>query len=264
MKSTIKFFAIFLLLTSCVNQKVHYNLDVPDQHFKLSKKLNEISGLVTISDSVIAAVQDEKGVVYYLDANTGTIVDHFKFGKEADYEGITHHKKHFYVLRSDGRIFKIKSSKENKQFKFKQSKGFDFEGLCLDKANNRLLVACKTHGNKAEQDYLFVYSFSLDTDKYDKEPVFRIKRDRVNKRFKPSGIAIHPNGSIYVLSSFSKTLLVLSPEGSILNIVQLSEDLFQQAEGIAFNSKGDLFISNEKNKQDASLLVFKNQGSRNK
>ena len=106
--------------------------------------------------------------------------------------------------------------------------------------NNRLLVACKEHGDKDQRGYFFIYAFSLDTKKYVKEPVFKVKRKTVHENFKPSGIAIHPGGNIYILSSFSKTLLVLSSEGSILNNLQLSEYIFHQPEGITFNSDGDL------------------------
>ncbi len=260
-KLLIQLITIILLLSSCAGQQSLYNLNVPDQRFVLSNKLNEISGLVMVSDSVIAVVQDEKAHIYYLKANSGEIIEKFDFGKNADYEGITQHKKHFYVLRSDGNILKVGPKKEAKQYKFENNKGFDFEGLCLDQLNNRLLLACKAHGDRTEKDYFFVYSFSLESKKYDKEPVFRIKRDRVHKRFRPSAIAIHPDGDIYILSSVSKTLLVLSPEGSIQENIQLDESIFPQPEGITFNSSGDLFISNEKKEQDPCILVFKNPNS---
>ncbi len=250
-------------MTSCLGQQSLYDLNVPNQRFDLSDKLNEISGLEMLSDSVLIAVQDEKAHIYYLKANSGEIIEKFDFGKNADYEGITHHKKQFYILRSDGSILKVKPKKEAKQYKFKNNKDFDFEGLCMDQLNNRLLVACKTHGLRAERDYFFVYSFSLESKKYDKEPVFRIKRDRIHKRFRPSAITIHPDGNIYILSSVSKTLLVLSPDGSIQENIQLDEAMFPQPEGITFNSRGDLFISNEKKDTAACILVFKNSESLN-
>ena len=166
-------------------------------------------------------------------------------------------------MRSDGTIFKVGKKKKSKEYKFKNDKNFDFEGLCLDQANDRLLVACKEHGDKDKQDYFFIYSFSLESKEYDKKPAFKIKRDEVHPNFKPSAISLHPNGNIYVLSSFSKTLLILSPEGSILNKVQLSENIFHQPEGIVFNASGDLFISNEKNGTTPNILRFETTNSEN-
>lgn len=257
MRKTIPILLVILILTGFAIESFPYKLNSPDLRIQLSDELNEISGMDMLSDSILIAVQDEKAHVFYLDAYSGEIIDYFDFGKNADYEGITHFKKHFYVLRSDGNIFKVRPNKEAKEYKFKQSKGFNFEGICLDQLNNRLLVACKSHGDRALRDYFFIFSFSLESKEYDKKPAFKIRRDKVHRNFKPSAIAIHPNGNIFVLSSFSKTLLVLSADGSILNSIQLRNDIFQQPEGIAFNSRGDLFISNEKNRSIPTLLKFK-------
>jgi uncharacterized protein YjiK len=257
MQRIIQIALFMLVIIGCTAHKFLYDLNLPDQQMELSNKLNEISGMEILSDSLIAAIQDEKGRIYYLDVKSGQIVDHFDFGKKGDYEGLAHSKNHFYVLRSDGNIFKVKKNKESKEYTFKNNKNFDFEGLCVDEKNNRLLVACKTHGDKKKRDHFYIYSFSLETKSYEHKPVFKIKRDEVHKDFKPSGIAIHPNGNLYVLSSFSKSLLVLSPNGTILNHTDLNKSIFHQPEGITFNSNGDLFISNEKNDQIPTILKFK-------
>ena len=257
MKKNILVIVWVVLVLGCNAKKFTYPLHLPDKNMELSSKLDEISGLEMLSDSVLAAVQDEKGRIYLLDANTGGIIDHFDFAHKGDYEGIAHRNNHFYVLRSDGTIFKAKQGKKTKEYAFKDNKNFDFEGLCVDAKNNRLLVACKTHGNKKKRDHFYIYGFSLETHEFEVEPVFKIKRDEVDSDFKPSGIAIHPKGSIYILSSYSKSLLVLSPKGRILNNVDLKESIFYQPEGITFNANGDLFISNEKNDQVPTVLKFK-------
>lgn len=246
-----------LMAFGCVADRFIYDLNTPDRTMKLSSELNEISGLEMISDSVIATVQDEKGKIYILDMESGKIKDHFDFGKKGDYEGITHYKNHFYVLRSDGTIYKVKRGKDAKTYHFKNSKNFDFEGLCLDQKNKRLLVACKTHGDKKKRKYFYIYSFSLEQKEFDDKPVFKILKEDIDKDFKPSGIAIHPNGHIYILSSFAKRLLVLSQKGKIVNQVKLNKSLFHQPEGITFTRLGDLFISNEKNDYTPTILRFK-------
>ena len=244
-------------LVSCNGQEFDYDLDAPNLQLTLDKELNEISGLVSLSEISIAAVQDEKAVIYYLNPATGRIMGTFDFGKDADFEGLTFYKNWFYVLRSDGSIYKVNETQEKQKFKFKKEGNFEFEGLCLDEEKNRLLVACKSHAKKSKRDYIYVYSFSLDKLRYDEKPLFKIKQDRVNRKFKPSAIGVDPDGSIYILSSVSKTLLVLSEKGVILQNKQLAKSLFPQAEGLTFNDEGDLFISNEKSKMPANMLVFK-------
>ncbi|MFT5724219.1 MAG: hypothetical protein ACI9JN_001337 [Bacteroidia bacterium] len=262
MRTTVYISLTLLVLAGCGNHKWPYDLNFPDQSIPLSNKLNEISGLELLSDSVVIAVQDEKALVYYLDLRSGDIIDHFDFGKNADYEGIAASNNEYYVLRSDGTIFKVSPTSDTEQFKFKHSKDFDFEGLCLDKSNNRLLVACKEHGDKDKKDHIFIYSFLLDSNTYDKKPAFKIPRDKVHKNFKPSAIAIHPNGNIYILSSFSKTLLVISAKGTILRAEQLNAYIFHQPEGITFNAAGDLYLSNERTETAATILKFKNTHKR--
>jgi len=257
MKRTFQIASILLFLSSCSESKLSSDLNSPDQRIQLSKELNEISGIDFLSDSIICSVQDEKALIYYLNTSSGQIIEKFDFGKNGDYEGITHYKDDVYVLRSDGHIFSVNKTTGTKEFKFKRNKRFDFEGLCLDKSNMRLLLACKEHGDKDKRNHFFIYSFSLETKEFQKKPVFKIKRNKGLKNFKPSGIAIHPDGNIYILSSFSKTLLILSPEGFILETFLLNSHTFHQPEGIAFNSRGELFISNEKHNLTPTILKFK-------
>lgn len=250
------FMVCLISVFGCTAKKFLYDLNLPYQRIDLSSILNEISGLAMVSDSVLVAVQDEKGRVYYIDANSGEITDYFSFSKKGDYEGIAYYKDFFYVLRSDGKLFKVNRDKENTEYSFKKNKDFDFEGLCVDSVNKRLLLACKTHGNKKKRDHFYIYAFSLESESFEKDPVFKINQDEVDKDFKPSGIAVHPNGNIYIVSSFAKGLLELTSEGKVKTYVKLDKEYFHQPEGITFNSKGDLFISNEKNKETPTILRF--------
>ena len=247
---------LFVYVTSCSAQREFYKLSKPTKRVELTKELNEISGLDWIGKNTLVAVQDEKGIVFYIDANSGEILDELNFGKDGDYEGIAQYKKHFFVLRSDGTLFKVSRKKETKTYAFKNSKGFDFEGLCVDEENNRLLVACKEHGKSEKRDDIYIYSFSLEKNTFDKKPAFKISRAKVHPKFKASAIAIHPNGTIYILSSFSKTLLILSGSGEVLNVISLHKSLFNQPEGLTFNAENDLFISNEKKNDKPTLLRF--------
>lgn len=249
---------VFIGLSGCrAGSQNHYNFNFPTEGFRLSSQLDEISGLHYYSDSIILAVQDEKGILYFLNSKNGGIMDTYLFGKEGDYEGVTANKELVYVLKSNGDITVVDRKNSTKQiFEFKNSKGFDFEGICLDKENKRLLVACKTHDDKDKNDHLRIYGFDLTTMAYEKSPVFKIPKKNITKHFNPSAIAIHPNGNIYVLSSTAKLLVTLSPSGEILRKDALLKDIFNQPEGITFSANGDLYISNEKKSKYPTLLKF--------
>src|SRR5204863_2389137 len=75
--------------------------------------------------------------------------------------------------------------------------------------------------------------------------------------FEPSGIAIHPvTRDLYIISSVGKVLVIISPDGHLSNVIQLNPKVFKQPEGIAFNSKGDLFITNEGKQGKGNILEF--------
>ncbi|MEO0405073.1 MAG: SdiA-regulated domain-containing protein, partial [Bacteroidota bacterium] len=150
-----------------------------------------------------------------------------------------------------------KNQKKAKSYKFEKDGTFDFEGVCLDSANHRLLVACKEHGKKKKRDHIYIYAFSLEEKEYSKSPLFKIPKELVHPNFKPSGIAIHPlTQEIYILSSFSKTLLVINNAGDVIGFSQLNEYIHHQPEGITFSPNGTLFISNEKHNTYPTLLQF--------
>ena len=253
----IWFLNLLITQTSCVDySNFSYDLDKPIRVLDLPSELREISGIQMLKTGEIAAVQDEKGNLYFLDEIKGEITSEYDFGKKGDYEGICIHQGVFYVLESNGTIHKVEKEKKTKTYKFEKNEGFDFEGICLDIVNNRLLVVCKDHGKKKKNDDFFIYSFSLDKNEYEKKEVVKLSKKLIHKNFGASGIAIHPNGDLYILSSRSKTLLVLSENGEIKNITSLNSFVFRQPEGITFNKKAELYISNEENNGPPTILVF--------
>lgn len=257
MKNII-FITILFSFCSCKSQNLiqGYDLAKPSKFVKLPSELNEISGLQYYNNRHMMAVQDEEAILFKIKTATGTIVQRKKFGNKGDYEGVTQVGKTYYVLRSDGTLFEICDKEIIKKHEFKHNKHMDFEGVCFDKTKNRLLVACKENLHKGSKKEVFIYSFNLEKKDYKKKPFLKIDKKKVHKNFKPSAIAIHPNGNIYVLSSFSKTLLVLNSKGKKIEQTQLSEYIFHQPEGIAFDKDGTLYISNEKHDTYPTLLKF--------
>ncbi|MBO6516113.1 MAG: SdiA-regulated domain-containing protein [Bacteroidia bacterium] len=246
--------ALLFGLSGCLNHAGHYNFSDPTSVIHLDEELNEISGLHLINDSTIACVQDEKGTIYHLNPTSNSIVSEIPFHRKGDYEGIAHYQNKYYVLQSNGTILIIGKNGVEKKVEFDGCKDSDFEGLCLDIKHDRLLVACKESCKKKDEDNILVYSFLIHKKKYKKNEVYRLKKKDIHKNFKSSGIAVHPNGNIYLLSSFAKTLAIVSKTGDILDVHSLSSYIFHQPEGITFSRNGDLYISNERNTGKPSLM----------
>ena len=274
-----------------INNMLPYDLTKPSTIFNLDASLHEISGLTaTDKDGQLACIQDESGQLFYLDIQTGKSTPSVIFQNSGDFESIEFVGETLWASTSKGKLFKIwnldKTPFDVQVFKIESLRTANIEGLGYDKLNHRLLLASKA--DKADGTLLrSIWAFDLKNEtpsvqkafdiqlvdfqdflKDKTEPQYaKFRRDYIQSpittgfEFGPSGIAVHPlTGHIYIVSSVNKVLVVLSPEGKILEMAKLDKTLFQQPEGLCFDSKGTLYISNEaKDKPTASLLVFKMQ-----
>jgi len=268
-----------------------YALENPDKNYKLPSYLEEISGLSYYSEEKLACIQDEKANIYILKLGKKLDISKYDFGKDGDYEGIAIVKKTAYVIRNDGRIFRVrdftKDDIKTKQYKTPLSDKNDTEGLEFDQLSNSLLIACKGSPSIKNEDShsgnRAVYRFDLDNKELAKKPFLLINLDKLDNYkdessftkfsrqlaktfrladsktpFQPSGIAIHPlNGDIYLISSIGKLLIVMNRSGKILYIHDLDANLFRQPEGICFSPSGVLYISNEGQGGKGYILKFK-------
>ncbi len=260
---------------------IPYELSNPAVRAWLPKKLDEISGLTVLDSSRIAAVEDEEGVVYVLDAESFELLSEHEFGGDGDYEGIEAVGNDLFVLRSDGMLFHLKDwrhreAREVTRIDTPLSGRHDTEGLALERDGSSLLIACKEYPGKGFKGKRTVYRY--DTVEKQTEPrpalVFdavAAEKDQVEgivsrtvrrlmdiRRFKPSGLAVHPyTGEIYVVSSVSHSLAVFDSLGSLTGLSKLDKDLLHQPEGIAFLPDGDLLISSEANGKRGRLVRFK-------
>jgi uncharacterized protein YjiK len=248
-----------------------------DSQYKIQSKwelpaiLEEVSGIEWLEDNKIAMVQDEDGIIFIYNLATSKIEKKVEFAGPGDYEGITVNGSTAYVVRSDGTIFEI-SNYQNKQPKTVKFDTFlteaqNVEGLCFDKAYNRLMLAIK---DKDREGYKGVYAFSLSNEKLAKSPIFELDMNdklianstkKLSKRFRPSEIEIHPEtGKIYLLDAKNPRMLVMNQKGKFEKVYKLNEDEFNQPEGITFKPDGSLYISNEAGRDPANILEveFKN------
>lgn len=265
-----------------------YNLSQPDLIKTLSGNLEEISGITYLESGVLAAVNDEKGNIYTIDIGDDDI-DKYDFGEDGDYEDIEWVNNELWVLKSNGQLTRVenykKEKKDNKTYNTALTSKNDTEGLAFDPANNRLLIACKAnvmgHEKSAASAEKAIYAFDLNDKKLSESPVYTVNEADLSKntsklpgwyikltnfftgkensfsRFSPSGIAVHPvTGNMYIISASDNYLVVLNGDGNYLHITQLNKVLFQQPEGICFSPAGELYISNEANGGEPTLLKF--------
>ena len=82
-----------------------YDLANPSKYIRLAPVLKEISGIELVPSGQIAAVQDEEGVVFFLNSSTGEIEGELDFAGGGDYEDIAYLNGRLYIVRSDGRVY---------------------------------------------------------------------------------------------------------------------------------------------------------------
>jgi uncharacterized protein YjiK len=271
------------------NSTLPYKINEPTTSFSMQPILLEISGLSFMPDhQSLVTLQDETGILFWLDKKDGSIQKQVAFKADGDFEDLAVVGETVYVLRSKGVISAVTNYKDDKSVKvevFEPSplgKAADTEGLCYDAKNNRLLIACK--GVTSDPMSRAIWTFDLATKKYSTSPLFEIKLSDIQAQlnvqnvdkeefkkffeanstefhFGPSAIAIHPQtGDYYILSSVGKILMVTDATGKIKSIDRLQKKIHTQPEGLAFDSDGTLYLSNEGKKEDAGvgkIFVFK-------
>ena len=234
--------------------------------WELPDILSEVSGLAMMDNNRMACIQDEAGIIFVYNLKTSKIEKKIEFGDSGDYEGIAIVGTTAYVLRSDGSIFEVNDFMNQTAPAIKHTiplKGkYDFEGLCYDKKNNRLLLNIK---DMDKGEFKPIFAFDLNTKKFESKPVFNVNfNDPVfdilevknsDRILRPTEIAINPvTGNIYVLEAKRPKLLILDPNVKPLKLYVFKEEQFSQAEGMTFNKEGKLYISNEGNHEPGNIL----------
>jgi hypothetical protein len=263
----------FLCLSiSCAESQAHsgpseYDLQSPIVH-KMDPKLAEISGIAFQpgNDNNLYAIEDEHANFYRLSAD-GKIEGKTDFGKKGDYEDVAITESAAYVLRSDGTILRSDIRGNPEEIASTEAQdilpGGEYEGMTVG-SDNSLVVLCKDCKIKGSKGKLILYKISIEPsgDLKAGEPTLvtigeEQKKDTKTK-FAPSGVARSPvNGHWYIISSVNKLLIVLNPDFSSPVTYNLNPKIFPQPEGICFDSKGTLFISNEAAGGAASILEFR-------
>jgi uncharacterized protein YjiK len=255
--------------------------------YRVPNELMEISGISFINDTVLVAIQDEEGILYFYDLLKEEITKKYEFWKGKDYEDLAVVGNDLWIVSSSGALYEIKNFKSEytkpKVFKTVLKEDNNIEGLAYDKKNNRLLLAVKDislDGDEKEKD---IYAFDLKTktlnptaiysirlseiesffkgdeiEEFSKKILKAVGNQNLNQVFRTSALSFHPiTGELYVLSSLNNIVAVLNSKGSIVRILELDGKEFIQPEGLAFTHDGRLFISNEGKGQQANIIEVK-------
>ncbi|WP_276495734.1 PepSY-like domain-containing protein [Pontibacter litorisediminis] len=244
----------------------------PEASWELPAELREVSGIALLPGERMACVQDEKGIIFIYNLESQKLEEQYPFGGPGDYEGLAVDGSTAYVLRSDGTVFEVRDFMSQKpqvrQFKSVLAGSQNTEGLALDKANNRLLLACKGH-DKALGQNKGIYEISLENGKMNPDPVITIplaqeplqassgksKKDGYDV-LQPSSLEIHPQtGVYYMLDAVNNRIMVLKENGSISSVVPLDKKALRQAEGLAFADNGDAYIASEGSKKGKAVIL---------
>ncbi len=260
-------YSILFNLNYIGNRAIPFNIAKPELKIELSKELKEISGLTWLNNNQLGAVQDEAGIFYILNIQTGKIEEKIKFALPGDFEGVELVGTCIYVLSSNGKIYYFdRENPENTHYlKTPLSWRNDAEGLGYDKKNKQLLIVCKENGSVKDANFKgkSIFSLNVSNHYFSKKPLATVKKTDIKKfknieKFKPSAIAVDPlTSDIYILASVGKLLVVLDVKYHIKAVYKLPPNLYAQPEGICFSPDGDLFISNEGKKDKSNFYHLK-------
>lgn len=239
------------------------------EKYNMPELLSEVSDICHLRDNLFACVQDELGKIFIYNTGTKKIEKEVLFAGRGDYEGIAVAGSTAYVVNSSGTIFEVAGFESAnpviKEYKTYLKAQNDVEGLCYDKAQNRLLLAYKA--DEDDGNSKGIYAFDLINKQLAKSPAYSIDFNdpiisngskKKKAGIKPSALAIHPkNGDLYIIEGTNPKLLILDSKGKITSFMPLGSKDFEQPEGITFNTDGELFISNEGKKDLGNILKVK-------
>lgn len=268
-----------LLLTQCAEKRdFSQDYSLPkgyqlEQHttLYLPDALEEISGLEWKDNGELWGIEDESSILYQIDPESGKILKKQKFAKNKDIEDLLVYRDTAYVLQSNGDLYEVSAPMTDdfltRRYDFPIDQKRDFEAIVTLDTEPSLLLFCKVCKWDKNPSRSSVYRFDLVSKTYQTDPYMVLKREDLQAAFpekdlsqvkmQPAAAAIHPiTRELYLMSSTDRWLLVMSQQGDFLEFHQLPASYFKQPEGITFDAKGNLYISNEARDGRPNILLF--------
>ena len=247
-------------------------------HWKLPRRLAEISGLAVTMDNRLLAHNDEKGVIYEVDYRNGSIVKAFQLADMAapvadDFEGIATVDDQIYLVSSAGRLYECSAGADGESVLFNTyatgvGRECEIEGLAYDESQRALVLMCKGARRADLAGQLGIYHWSIDEKRLIKAahiaiPVIEFSRHIGRKKFQPSGIERHPvSGNYFVVAARQGAIAEITPSGKVVAVKQFPAQWHRQAEGITFAANGALIVADEGAGGKARLTLYPLSGNR--
>ncbi len=249
-----------------------FDFEAPARHFKLPKRLREISGLTMVEGDRLLAHDDEKGVVVKIDHRDGSIVKDFKLGGPRglvadDLEGIAAADGRLYLVSSSGRLYEFGEGADGATVSYNRyetgiGRFYEIEGLAYDPDQRMLLLVSKNPRNAGQADLIALYRWSLETRRLVEDGHTFIETSALarrigRKKFQPSGIERHPvSGNYIVVAARQRAVAEITPQGTVLAVRELKAGRHRQAEGISFASDHTMVIADEGAGKRATLSFY--------
>jgi hypothetical protein len=256
-----------ILCVACFQKKQYpgppgYDLNNP-QKFIMPQSLEEVSGITFYhgNPDTLYAEQDEEGVLFRLHLGDTKGI-RCRFGKNGDYEDVAICNDQVIMLRSNGNlyVFPIAEAQQEEATNITEYKDLlpdgEYEGMFADEQKQLLYVLCKQgcSDKKSKTTIGFIFQLMPDgklTQKGEflidvKDIESQVSEKKIN--FHPAALAINPRtAEWFIVSSVNKLLVIADPAWKVKAVYKLNPALYIQPEGIAFDNKGNLYISNEGN-----------------
>lgn len=281
MKTKLKYFAFFLtvsgmfFLLACMPKRDFpsppgYDLNKP-QKFNMPDDLEEVSGIAFHhgDPNLLYAEEDESGRIYYLKPNFKK-AKYAIFKQAGDFEDIAICGDQVIMLQSKGRLYTFPLAEVNlknvlhvQRFEDMLPKG-QFEGMYADEQTNQVYVMCKhcDMDKTSKQTSGFIFQLSAD-GKLKQTDTFKINVKHIADQLSDPKINFHPSalakdqrsGNWFVISSVNKLLVILNEKFKVQQVYKLNPEFFPQPEGIAFDNKNNLYISNEGDRLEPGTVL---------
>ncbi len=243
----------------------------PSARWRLPKRLEEISGLAVTGDGRLMGHDDELGILYELNPETGAVSERIRLGDpvaRGDFEGLAIGADGiFYLVTSDGLVHAFReipgqATVDFEVFDCGLSRAAEIEGAAWDAFGERLIMGCKRSHSAALNGALVLYAWSpAQPDQHARTwltiPAYALAEAVGARAFHPSGVEIDPSsGRIVIISSIEKAIVELDPSGRLLAARVLGAEHHRQPEGIAIMPDGSLVIADEAHGGRASLTRY--------
>jgi DNA-binding beta-propeller fold protein YncE len=264
------FYFTAVILSACNNAEKNYTspggYDLANPEKKpLAESLLEISGICFVphSNDTVYCVNDEEGMLFKLNLlKENTAVTKYKFAKNGDYEDLAFFHKKWIVLKSNGTLNAFSpvniGIKDSLVVTSDVLPVGEYEAMAA--VGDTLYVLCKSCPADDEKGSISAYAITENGGSFKMVRTVSISLNGITKEkaFKPSGMALNPvTGNWFIISAVNKKLVELNRQFGFIGTHHLKGTVFKQPEGIAFDSTGTLYISNEGDEEKANLLVFR-------